>query len=87
MLEEVSKELGEKAVKLEVTDAARDLLGEKGYDPVFGARPLRRTIQDMLEDPLSDALLRGDFQAGDTVLVDSEDEAIVIRTLEAAKSA
>ncbi len=87
MLEEVSKELEEKTVKLEVTDAARNLLGEKGYDPVFGARPLRRTIQDRVEDPLSDALLRGDFQAGDTVVLDCEEEEIVIRTLEAAKSA
>jgi len=87
MLEEVWKEVAEKTVKLEVTDAAKNLLGEKGYDPVFGARPLRRTIQDMVEDPLSDALLRGDFQAGDTVVVDCEDEEIVLRTLEAAKSA
>jgi ATP-dependent Clp protease ATP-binding subunit ClpC len=86
MLEEVSKELAEKAVKLEVTDAARSLLGDKGYDPVFGARPLRRTIQDLVEDPLSDALLRGDFGAGDPVLVDCEGEEIVIRTPEAAKS-
>ena len=85
MLREVWKELAEKTVKLEVTDAAKNLLGEKGYDPVFGARPLRRTIQDLVEDPLSDALLRGDFQAGDTVLVDCEDDKIVIRTLEAAR--
>jgi len=85
MLREVWKELAEKTVKLEVTDAAKNLLGEKGYDPIFGARPLRRTIQDMVEDPLSDAFLRGDFQAGDTVLVDCEGEEIVIRTLEVAK--
>jgi ATP-dependent Clp protease ATP-binding subunit ClpC len=87
MLLEVWKELAEKAIKLEVTDAAKNLLGEKGYDPVFGARPLRRTIQDLLEDPLSDAFLRGDFQSGDTVLVDCEGEEIVIRTLEVAKEA
>ena len=86
MLREVWKELVEKTIKLEVTDAAKNLIGEKGYDPVFGARPLRRTIQDMLEDPLSEALLRGDFQAGDTVLVDCEDDKIVIRTLAMAQS-
>jgi len=86
MLREVWKELAEKTVKLEVTDAAKNLLCEKGYDPVFGARPLRRTIQDLVEDPLSEALLRGDFQAGDTVLVDCEDDKIVIRTLEVAKT-
>ena len=87
MLREVWKELAEKTIKLEVTDTAKNLLGEKGYDPVFGARPLRRTIQDMVEDPLSEAFLRGDFQAGDTVLVDCEGEEIVIRTLEVAKKA
>ena len=86
MLREVWKELAEKVVKLEATDAAKNLLGEKGYDPVFGARPLRRVIQDLVEDPLSEAFLRGDFQAGDTVLVDCEDDKIVIRTLEVAKS-
>ena len=86
MLREVWKELAEKTVKLEVTDAAKNLLGEKGYDPIFGARPLRRAIQDMVEDPLSEALLRGDFAAGDTVLVDCEDDKIVIRTLEVAKT-
>ncbi len=86
MLRQVWKELAEKTVKLEVTDAAKSLLGEKGYDPIFGARPLRRTIQDLVEDPLSEALLRGDFQAGDTVLVDCEDDRIVIRTLQVAKS-
>jgi ATP-dependent Clp protease ATP-binding subunit ClpC len=87
MLRDVWKELAEKTVKLEVTKAAKELLGEKGYDPVFGARPLRRTIQDMVEDPLSEAFLRGDFQAGHTVLVDCEGEQIVIRTLEVAKNA
>jgi len=86
MLHEVCKELEEKTVKLEVTEAAKDFIGEKGFDPVFGARPLRRTIQDLVEDPLSDALLRGDFQAGDTVLVDCEDDRIVIRTLEVVTS-
>ncbi len=86
MLREVWKELVEKTIKLEVTDAAKNLIGEKGFDPVFGARPLRRTIQDMLEDPLSEALLRGDFQSGDTVLVDCEDDKIVIRTLAMAQS-
>ncbi|MDY6916408.1 MAG: ATP-dependent Clp protease ATP-binding subunit [Chloroflexota bacterium] len=86
MLREVWKELAEKNVKLEVTSEAKDLLGEKGFDPVFGARPLRRTIQDMVEDPLSEALLRGDFQSGDTVLLDCEDGSIVIRTLAMAQS-
>jgi len=86
MLREVWQELAEKAVKMEATDAAKNLLGEKGYDPVFGARPLRRAIQDLVEDPLSEAFLRGDFGTGDTVLVDVEDDKIVIRTHALAKA-
>ncbi|MCK4331176.1 MAG: ATP-dependent Clp protease ATP-binding subunit [Dehalococcoidia bacterium] len=79
MLSEVAKSLDEKNIKLEITDAAREFLGEKGYDPAFGARPLRRVIQNEVEDKLSEALLRGEFQSGDTVEVDCDDEKIVIR--------
>ncbi len=78
MLAQVSKQLAEKEVKLEVTDAAKDFLGEKGYDEVFGARPLRRVIQDMVEDKLSESLLRGQFRAGDTAVVDLEEGEIVV---------
>ncbi len=74
MLKEVDSRVKEKEVDLDVTEAARDWLGEKGYDPVFGARPLRRVIQERLEDSLSEALLRGDFQAGDTIRVDLSKE-------------
>ena len=79
MLAIVTQQLEEKGVKLEVTDAAKDFLGEKGYDEVFGARPLRRVIQDMVEDKLSDSLLRGQFRSGDTAIVDLEGEEIVVR--------
>jgi ATP-dependent Clp protease ATP-binding subunit ClpC len=78
MLAQVSKQLEEKQIKLEVTDAAKDLLGEKGYDEVFGARPLRRVIQDMVEDKLSESFLRGKFQPGDTAVVDVEEGEIVV---------
>ncbi len=86
MLSEVVKSLGEKNIKLEVTEAARDLLGEKGYDPIFGARPLRRVIQTEVEDKLSEALLGGEFQSGDTVKVDCDGENIVIRAAAGALS-
>jgi len=79
MLVSVTKQLKEKEIKLEVTEKAKDLLGAKGYDEVFGARPLRRVIQDMVEDKLSEDLLRGKFQSGDTITVDLEGEEIVIR--------
>ncbi len=78
MLISVTQQLAEKGIKLEVTEAAKDLLGKKGYDEVFGARPLRRVIQDMVEDKLSEDLLRGKFQEGDTVTVDLEGEEIVV---------
>ena len=78
MLATVTQQLAEKEIKLEVTDAAKDFLGEKGYDEVFGARPLRRAIQDMLENKLSDDLLRGRFQSGDTAIVDVEEGEIVV---------
>ncbi|MFC1938037.1 ATP-dependent Clp protease ATP-binding subunit [Chloroflexota bacterium] len=78
MLVTVTQQLAEKRMKLEVTDAAKEFLGEKGYDEVFGARPLRRVIQDMVEDKLSDNLLRGNFQPDDTVVVDLEGDEIVV---------
>ena len=79
MLAKVAEQLVEKGIRLEVTEAARDFLGEKGYDEVFGARPLRRVIQDMVEDKLSESLLRGQFQSGDTAVVNLEGEEIVMR--------
>jgi ATP-dependent Clp protease ATP-binding subunit ClpC len=79
MLSTVTKQLLEKEIKLEVTEAAKDFLGEKGYDEVFGARPLRRVIQNVLEDKLSEDLLRGKFRAGDTVVVDLENGEIIVR--------
>jgi len=78
MLTSVIQQLSEKGINLEVTDAAKDFLGEKGYDEVFGARPLRRVIQNMVEDKLSEDLLRGNFREGDTVVVDLEGEEIVV---------
>ena len=81
MLVTVGEQLAEKEVKLEVTDAAKDFLGRTGYDEVYGARPLRRAIQSQLEDKLSEDLLRGKFQAGETVIVDlaGEGEELVVR--------
>ena len=80
MLATVIQQLKEKGMKLDVTDTAKDFLGEKGYDEAFGARPLRRLIQDVVEDKLSDSLLRGQFRPGDTVIVDVEGEEIVVHT-------
>jgi len=67
-----------KGFSLEITDAAKDWIGDKGFDPVFGARPLRRVIQNEVEDRLSEALLEGRFQPGDTVRIDIQNGEIVI---------
>ncbi len=80
MMDQVRKELQEKQVALELTDAARDYLGEKGFDPVLGARPLRRLIQNEVEDLLSDELLSGRINEGDTAIIDLEDNKVVVRT-------
>ncbi|MYE54586.1 MAG: AAA domain-containing protein, partial [Chloroflexi bacterium] len=74
-LQDVNGELIEQGITMEVSDAARDWLSEKGYDPQFGARPMRRLIQDHLEDKLSDAIIAGELSPGDTAMVDvNEDE-------------
>ena len=83
MLIEISGSLIEKGMDLEVTDAAKSWLADKGYDPTFGARPLRRTIQDNVEDRLSDAILGGVLNPGDTALVDVEEDEIAVKAKEA----
>ncbi len=65
--------IAERGVDVKLTDAARDLLGELGYDPAYGARPLKRVIAKRLVDPLALGLLKGDFAAGDRVVVDAEE--------------
>lgn len=72
-LDKVRKRLQEKDILLDITEEGIDLLAELGYSPEMGARPLRRVIQKEIENQLSDALLIGDFEEGDVVLVDAED--------------
>ena len=80
LMQEVASNLLEKGISLEVTDPAREWLAEEGYDPTFGARPLRRLIQDTVEDKLSDALLAGEIGPADTAIVDIDEDNIVIKT-------
>ncbi|HEY1494052.1 MAG TPA: type VI secretion system ATPase TssH, partial [Candidatus Solibacter sp.] len=70
-LANVAKLLRDKKVHLEVTAAAKDLIISEGYDPQYGARPMRRTIQRLIQDPLALKVISGDFQEGDTILVDA----------------
>jgi ATP-dependent Clp protease ATP-binding subunit ClpB len=71
--------LAARRIELTVTDAARALLGREGYDPTFGARPLKRTIQRLVQDPLSLKLLQREFADGDSLTADAEGDAIVFR--------
>jgi ATP-dependent Clp protease ATP-binding subunit ClpB len=78
-LQYLEKRLAERQLKLEVSDAALALLGNVGFDPVYGARPLKRAIQQQLENPLAKQILEGRFQSGDTVEVAAEGGQLVFR--------
>ncbi len=73
MMSRVEASLGDRHMHLETTEAAKNLLAEQGFAPMYGARPLRRTIQKLVENPISSAILRGEFSEGDTVVVDVEE--------------
>jgi ATP-dependent Clp protease ATP-binding subunit ClpB len=72
-VERLRRRLAERKIDLVLTDAARALLAERGWDPVYGARPLKRTIQRLVQDELATRLLRGEFAEGDTVEIDGRD--------------
>jgi ATP-dependent Clp protease ATP-binding subunit ClpC len=74
LLKRIRTQLESQAIDLALNDAAKELLANKGYDPQLGARPLRRAIQQLLEDPLSEKVLHKEFPAGSTVLVDTDSE-------------
>jgi ATP-dependent Clp protease ATP-binding subunit ClpB len=73
------KRLAERDMGLELDDAARDRLGEAGFDPVYGARPLKRAIQQQLENPLAQRILKGDFGPGDSINVSVADSALAFK--------
>ena len=79
LLKGTERQLSARKLHLEVTDAAKTLIAESGFDPLYGARPLRRTIQRMVENPISSGILRRQFTDGDTIVVDSDGEKIVTR--------
>ena len=79
LLKGTERQLEARKLSLEVTDAARTFIALSGFDPLYGARPLRRTIQRMVENPISSGILRREFRDGDTIVVDSDGEKIVTR--------
>jgi ATP-dependent Clp protease ATP-binding subunit ClpB len=79
--------LGERAIGLRLTDAAKELVAEAGWDPAYGARPLKRALQRLVENPLALRLLEGEFHEGDTVEVDAEGDELVFGKAEVADAA
>jgi ATP-dependent Clp protease ATP-binding subunit ClpB len=79
--------LAERGLSLELTDAAKEHLAEAGWDPTYGARPLKRAIQRLVENPLALRLLEGEFEEGDTVRVDVSDGELVFEGTPAAEPA
>jgi ATP-dependent Clp protease ATP-binding subunit ClpB len=78
-LEDLRKRLAERKITLSLSDEARRILAERGYDPVFGARPLKRTLQRMVENPLAVEVLAGRFQEGDHVMVEADPNGETLR--------
>jgi ATP-dependent Clp protease ATP-binding subunit ClpC len=79
LLDEVQDRVADAGVILEVSDEAKDLLIEKGFDPAFGARPLRRAIQRYLEDPLSEEILKGKYGGGGRIIIERKGEELTFR--------
>ena len=83
----VLERVAERGITVELTDDARTLIGNLGYDPTYGARPLKRVIQKRLVDPLALAILEGRFTAGDTVLVGTADGELTFESASAPSEA
>jgi len=80
-LSDLSLRIGEQGLSLRVSDTAKDLLIEKGYNVDQGARPMRRAIQDLVEDPLATGVLKNEFKEGDTVSITAKDDKLVLKAL------
>ena len=78
-LKRLRQNLASRKMALEITDRAKALLADKGYDPVYGARPLKRTIQRLIQDPLAVKILEGEFKDGDRIKIDSDGEEMIFR--------
>ncbi len=78
-LKNLNKRLGENDISIEFSDAALDMIGAEGFDPVYGARPLKRAIQSEIENPLAQKILGGEFASGDKIMADVEDGQIVFK--------
>jgi ATP-dependent Clp protease ATP-binding subunit ClpB len=78
-LKRVENQLADRGLKLHVTQAAKEVVMADGYDPAYGARPMRRSIQRLIQDPLSLRLLAGEFLSGETVVVDKDGDSAKLK--------
>ncbi|MGY4691848.1 ATP-dependent protease ATP-binding subunit ClpC [Salibacterium sp. K-3] len=86
MADQLKKRLAEQGINFELSDAAKDKIADEGFDPEYGARPLRRALQRQVEDRLSEELLRGSIQEGDTAYIDVKDGEYFVETKSGAKT-
>jgi len=86
-LERLRARLTERKLSLELTDAAKEVLAEAGWDPAYGARPLKRALQRLVENPLAQRLLEGEFAEGDTIRVDAQNGELVFERAPAVEPA
>jgi ATP-dependent Clp protease ATP-binding subunit ClpC len=82
MFRQIQERIKDQHIQLELTEGARAFLAKEGYDPLFGARPLRRVMQRRVEDALSEAVLSGTFKSGDRVIIDVADGQIALRAVD-----
>jgi len=86
LVKDLQKRLADRELEIELTEGAKSWLVKVGYDPMYGARPLRRAIERYVESPLSTRLLRGEFSQGDTIVVDLGDDGLSFNTKKVAKA-
>jgi len=86
-LERLRARLAERAFSFELTDDAKDVIAEAGWDPAYGARPLKRALQRLVENPLALRLLEGDFDEGDTIRVDAQNGELAFTKAPVAEAA
>ncbi|MEB1809849.1 MAG: ATP-dependent protease ATP-binding subunit ClpC [Bacillaceae bacterium] len=85
MAEQLEKRLAEQGIQFELTEAAKDKISDEGFDPEYGARPLRRALQKQVEDRLSEELLKGNIKKGQKAIIDVKDNELVVETKESAQ--
>jgi len=86
LIHELEQRLAERSIKLELTDEAKAWLAQKGFDPIYGARPLRRAIQRYLKNPISTRILQGEFKEGDTIAINLQEDNLSFTAMKTAKA-